>query len=119
MATGLRIDRERDSHVWRWVFGSIIVLLLASSAWFGFRYYTTGEPLPVPIALASANPDVDEAEVSDTDKEAHTVAANAPRYVSIPSLDIVDARVLGMGTKENGELDTPSNTLFPDGKSSP
>lgn len=109
MATGLRIEATKDSHKGRWIVGMITIVLLALSAWFGFRYYTTGQPLPIPIALATANPTVDETEVTDEAKQTHEVAPNLPRYISIPQLDIVNARVMSMGITQTGELATPAN----------
>lgn len=109
MATGLRIERQQQSHFGRWLACLIVVAAVAAAAWYGYRYYTTGEQLPVPIALATANPDVDETEVSDEKKAEHTVPPNLPRYISIPAIGVLNARVSSVGVKSNGELDTPRN----------
>ena len=39
----------------------------------------------------------------------HKVEPDKPRYISIPSLGIDNARILPIGIKANGELDTPKN----------
>lgn len=87
----------------------VMVALVATVGWYGYRYYTTGEQLPVPVSFTAVNPELDESTVTDAKKDAHTVAPQLPRYLSIPSLGIEKARVLGVGVKDNGELDTPRN----------
>lgn len=109
MATGLHIEQQKEFHPGRWIASLIVLALLAAAAWFGYRYYTTGEQPPLPIAFATANPEVDESTVTIDQKDEHNVAAEQPRYISIQSLGIEKARVLGMGIKSNGELDTPRN----------
>lgn len=109
MATGLRIEQQRDIHMGRWIATLSILALFVVIAWFGYRYYTTGEQPPVPIALAAANPEVDETSVTIDQKDAHSVAPTEPRYISINSLGIEKVRVLGVGVKSSGELDTPHN----------
>lgn len=109
MATGLRIEQKSESHFGLWLSILLGMALVAACAWYGYRYYTTGEQPPVPVALAAANPEVDEADVTTVQTEGHKVAPNQPRYISIPSLGIDKARVLSVGTKANGELDTPHN----------
>lgn len=109
MATGLRIKQQSELHLGRWVVGFVLLILLAASAWFGYRYYTTGQQLPLPIALAAANPEVDEADVTVAQKDDHKVAPNEPRFITIPVLGVDKARVLSVGVKTNGELDTPHN----------
>ena len=109
MATGLRIDRQNDSHFGRWLAILVGVLLLAGGAWFGYRYYTTGEQPPLPVALAASNPEVDEKDITSEQIRSHKVELDKPRYISIPSLGIDNARILPIGIKANGELDTPRN----------
>lgn len=107
MATGLRIERQNDSHVGRWLVLMALVALLALAGWFGYRYYTTGEQPPLPVAFAAGNAEVDETAVTPSQKDDHTVPANLPRYISIPALGIDKARVFSVDVKSNGELDTP------------
>lgn len=111
MATGLEIRQPRNLHLGRWFACAVFLALVAVLAWFGYRYYTTGAqpPVPIPAALAAANPDVDETDVSLDEVRDHIVPDDQPRYISIPALYIDDARVFPVGTKENGEVDTPRN----------
>ncbi len=109
MATGLHIEQQKDFRPGRWVASLVVLALLAAVGWFGYRYYTTGEQPPIPVAFATANPEVDEAQVTVDQKEDHKVEPAEPRYISIRSLGIDKARVLGIGVKPNGELDTPRN----------
>lgn len=109
MATGLYIDQKSNSHFGLWLTILLSVALVGTCAWYGYRYYTTGEQPPVPVALAAANPEVDEKDVTTQQVDEHKVAPTQPRYITIPSLGIDKARVLSIGVKANGELDTPRN----------
>lgn len=108
MATGLRIRQKRELHIGQWLFWLILVGLLVGCLWIGYRYYTTGET-PIPVPIARANPAVEENEITSQKKEEYTVPPTHPRYISVPSLSVENARVLKMGVKKNGELDTPVN----------
>lgn len=50
-------------------------------------------------------------EVDETvpDANEYHVAANKPRFLSIESLGIINARVVEVGQKNSGEIDTPHN----------
>lgn len=109
MATGLRIQQQRESHLGLYIGILLVLALAAGMGWYGYRYYTTGEQPPIPVALATPNADVDEKEVTSEEKNDHTVEPSEPRYMSIPSLGIDQARILKIGIGENGELDTPVN----------
>lgn len=109
MATGLRIQQQRESHLGLYIGILIVLALVAGMGWYGYRYYTTGEQPPIPVALATPNADVDEKEVTSEEKNDHMVEPSEPRYMSIPSLGIDQARILKIGIGENGELDTPVN----------
>lgn len=109
MATGLRIEQQKSFSLVPWIVGFVLLALFVAAGWFGYRYYTTGEQPPIPVALAAVNPEVDEADVTNEQKDAHEVPANLPRYISIPVLGVDNARVMSVGVKTNGELDTPKN----------
>ncbi|MBH1980829.1 sortase [Candidatus Saccharibacteria bacterium] len=109
MATGLRIEQQNGFRFTPWIVGIVLVVLLVVAGWFGYRYYTTGEQPPIPVAFAAANPEVDESTVTSEQKDSHKVPANLPRYISIPALGVDSARVMSVGVKSNGELDTPKN----------
>lgn len=109
MATGLRIEQQKGFRFTPWIIGAVLVALLVAAGWFGYRYYTTGEQPPIPVAFAAVNPEVDESDVTSKQKDSHEVPANLPRYISIPVLGVENARVMSVGVKSNGELDTPKN----------
>ena len=52
---------------------------------------------------------VEEIEVTDEDTLNHVVAADKPRYMSIPKLGIKKARIMEIGVNAQGELGTPPN----------
>ncbi len=107
---GLEIGHKRSFH---WVAVAIwlaLFTLLATVCWFGYRYFTTGElPPVVSVAALTANPDVDETPVSDSQKTSYTVAADEPRYISIPSLRVEKARVFKTSVDSNNLLAFTSN----------
>jgi LPXTG-site transpeptidase (sortase) family protein len=111
MTTGLHIDASKERHVLRWIFATIFVVLLGVSAWYGYRWYVDGEQPPIiPLpASALADTSLDEKPVTDEQVSAHTVPANQPRYISIPTLGINKSRVMAVGLTKNNLLDTPKN----------
>lgn len=109
MARGLHIKQKRDVPIGSIVFWTIFATLFAACAWYGYRFYMKGELPPVPIPVAQARQDVDEATVSQDEKDSHHVEPTQPRYLSVPSINITNSRVHAMGVKDNGELDTPHN----------
>ena len=89
------------------IFAGFVVFL----GWYGYEQFITGEKLPSAsiAAPALANLSVDESPVTDVMIEQYTVPAAHPRYISIPALRIVNARVQSVGLTKDGTLDTPKN----------
>lgn len=52
---------------------------------------------------------IEENEPTATERAEYIVAKDKPRYFSVPSLGISNARVVEVGVKEDGSLDTPTN----------
>ncbi len=50
-----------------------------------------------------------EEKPTETEVREYTVAADRPRYLTIPKLSIYNARVLAMGVDSDGALSTPRN----------
>lgn len=61
------------------------------------------------VGVGDDGEEVDTTEPTETEIQEYIVAADKPRYFSIPSLGIYNARVLELGVKDNGELATPWN----------
>lgn len=53
--------------------------------------------------------EVDETEITPTEIEEYTVPGDQPRYLSIPKLNITNARIISVWVKSNGELGTPKS----------
>ena len=94
-------------------FGLLFMVLAIGMAgvlcWYGYRYYTTGESLPIPMPFVAANPHVDESTVTKEQLRSHSTGGDKPKYLSIPALNIQQARVCGVDVLANGELGTPHN----------
>lgn len=107
---GLELKHKRDYH---WVFVVLWLLLfvcLAAIGWIGYRYFTTGELPPVlSVGALKANSSVDETAIGSGQIASHTVAADEPRYISIPSLGIDKARIFKTGVDSNNQLVFPGN----------
>lgn len=56
--------------------------------------------------------DVDETEPTETEVANYVVAPNMPRYFSIPSLGIINARVAEVGLRADGSVDVPHNAYM-------
>lgn len=108
---GLYIERKREFHIGRWLLVFVFTALLLSTAWYGYKWFTTGEKPPiVPLpASALADSSVDEKPVSQEEIENYTVPENHPRYISIPALGIMKARVQSVGLTNTRAIDTPKN----------
>lgn len=109
MATGLEIKHIHELHLFRWLIIFILLAFCAAAAFFGYRWYTTGEVPPIPFPIASADPSIDESKVTASQIEKYTVAPSYPRYLSIPSLNVTKARVTSVGINKQGLLDVPQN----------
>lgn len=107
---GLEIRHKRNFH---WVVVTLWLILftvVAAAGWFGYRYFTTGElPPVVSVGALAANPAVDETAVTDSQKTSYTVAADEPRYLSIPSQGVTQARIFKTGVDANNLLAFPQN----------
>lgn len=53
--------------------------------------------------------EVDETKPTEVEIQAYTVAPEKPRFLTIPSIRIYNARITEIGVRANGELSTPSN----------
>lgn len=111
MSSGLYLNKKRGLRTLSWISSLVFVLLLVVASWFTYKWFVNGdEPPVVPLpASALADPSVDESPVTMSMIQGYTVPSDHPRYISIPALDIEDARVQSVGLTKNNILDTPKN----------
>lgn len=107
--SGLYIQHKRNYHAIRWVVALVLMTAVAAYAYFGVRWYSTGELSPLPLPVSAADSSIDETPVSKKQIQAHTVAADQPRYLEIPKLGITQTRVTRVGVTPNNMLDVPKN----------
>lgn len=92
-----------------------IVAFFGRIAFWEYGYYNRMEGTPRAVATNNAESapleveEVDETPITEEARVEYTVPADHPRYISVPKLGIVNARVLPMGITATGELDTPYN----------
>ena len=87
----------------------VSIFFIRTAIWEHFYYKNKEGSERATAETVSTSEELDETPVTEEDRTAYTVAADLPRYLSIEKLNIKNARVLQMGLKSNGELDTPSN----------
>ncbi|MBP9489223.1 class F sortase [Candidatus Saccharibacteria bacterium] len=85
------------------IFSILTVSAIIFCVWFNFFKNTDRTNVPVQIKS-----EVDETEVTQEDKDEHTVPANNPRFISIPALGVDRARVVSIGLISGSkQLDSP------------
>lgn len=67
------------------------------------------ERATAPMVSINDGETVDDKKPASSEVAEYTVAADKPRHFSIPSLNIVNARIVEIGVSQNGELSTPYN----------
>ena len=88
----------------------VLTFFFARTAIWEYKYYREMEGKPRVAAETVEEPaEVEETEVTAEQRSEHVVPADAPRYLSIEKLGIVNARIFSMGINKSGELDTPAN----------
>lgn len=105
--SGLHIQHKRNFHLIRWVVALIVLAAIAAYAFFGMRWYNTGELSPLPMPVAAADASINETPVTTKQVEQHTAPANQPRYINIPALGIDNTRVTRVGVTDRNMLDVP------------
>lgn len=105
--SGLSIHHKRNYHVIRWAVALILLLAGVLYAYFGIRWYNTGELSPLPMPVSAADNSIDESPVTEQQITKHTVRPEQPRYLEIPKLGISQARVTQVGVTKNNMLDVP------------
>lgn len=108
--SGLHIKHKRNNHALRWAIAIILVMIGLAYAYFGARWYSTGElsPLPLPVS-ALIGSTVDESQVTSAQKEQHKVAENEPQFLDVPKLNITGVRIQKVGVTETNILAFPAN----------
>lgn len=98
----------------KWAIWAVVLILFLGFfirvATFESDYYNSKEGTERAVTEnQNTNADLDETEPTETEVAEYTVAADLPRYLTIEKLGIKKSRVLAMGVKSSGELDTPRN----------
>lgn len=108
----LKIDSK--GKIIKWAIWSVLLIVflvfLVRVATFESAYYDEKEGSERSVAAQSvADEELDETEPTEDEIAEYTVAPDRPRYLTIQKLNITNSRVLPMGVKATGELDTPNN----------
>jgi sortase (surface protein transpeptidase) len=104
----LNIEYVTEHHPGRWIILILIVLILGTTGWFGYKWYTTGLiPFPLPITIADRS--VDESSITTTQINNYKVSSANPRYIQIPLLHISDTRISPEGLSMANLPELPDN----------
>lgn len=106
----LRISNGRAIVKWVIIaiFAVILLVVFIRIATWEHQYYSEKEGSERAIVMDMGD-DLVEVPPTEQDVVEYTVPADRPRYLSIDSLGISNARVLPMGINAAGELSTPNN----------
>ncbi|MBR0480567.1 class F sortase [Candidatus Saccharibacteria bacterium] len=107
-----KINWKRDKN--RIIWGSVILvvaLIAARILIWEHNYYESkeGAERATTISSPTEEEEVDETPISDDQIKEYTVAADRPRYLSIPSIGVVNSRVLPVGLSSSKQLLTPAS----------
>ena len=109
--SGLHIPHQRNYHAVRWTIAIILMIIIGSYAYFGVRWYNTGELSPLPLPVAATDTSLDERDVTAAALNAHSAKADEPRFIEIPKLGLSSTRIEKIGVTERRMLDTPKHVL--------
>lgn len=106
---GVQKKQEKANKKVGWLAaGIILVVLLAVAGWFGYqKWFANDEKTDVSVARFEGRSDIDDAVVTEQQKAEYTVAPDKPRYMSIPKIEVSNARVVELGVNANNQLDAP------------
>lgn len=112
---GLKLPTIRKLHVHPayLVLGAVAILLavffIRVAVW-EHNYLAAKEGSERDVAASGdADQEADTTEPTEEQVREYTVAPDRPRYLSIPTLGIVNSRVVALGQMANGEIGTPYN----------
>lgn len=113
MALRFNWKKNLPKIIWGIILLILILCLVKIKVWED-NYYREKEGSTRAVAVANTNAPNGEQEVveeivTEDAKQAWKVAANKPRFLSIPKLDIDRARVMEIGVNNEGRLQTPIN----------
>ena len=115
MALRFNWKKNLPKIIWGIILLILILCLVKIKVWED-NYYREKEGSTRAVAVANTNApngeqEVVEEVVTEDAKQAWKVAANKPRFLSIPKLGIDRARVMEIGVNNEGRLQTPINIL--------
>ena len=108
----LKIKGWRKITKWAiWgVLGVLFLVFFIKVAVYEANYYNEKEGSERVVAEAATDAEeLIEVEPTEQEVREYTVAPDRPRYLSVSKIGVNKARVLPMGVKASGELDTPLN----------
>ena len=109
MSSGLHIQPKREFNYKLLAFFVVLCIFGGMIAWYGWSYYIAGELPPIPIPISAGRTGIDETSVSASQKQKHTTSGSQPKFLTIESLNVNQARVFPVGLRGNNEVDMPKN----------
>ena len=106
--SGLKIHQKRSFHLMRWILLLAVLALLGTYAYYGVRWFRTGELSPLPLPVAAADGSIDETKITREQVDTYKANKNEPRYLVIDDF-LIKSRVQKAGLDERKMFSMPTN----------
>jgi len=106
--SGLVIHQKRSLHLMRWVVLLAVLALLGAYAYYGVRWFRTGELSPLPLPVAAADGSVSESKISRDQIDAYAAGKAEPRYLIIDDF-LIKSRIQKAGLNDRKMFSMPNN----------
>jgi hypothetical protein len=106
--SGLKINHTKGIAMWQWMLLAVVLAFLAAYAYFGIVQFTTGHASPLPLPLARADASIDETPITDAQVNDYNVKSAEPKYIEIPSLQLMKSRVTRVSLNAQNILNMPA-----------
>ena len=106
--SGLHIQHKREFHLFRWLVLLAVLALVVAYAYYGVRWFKTGELSPLPLPVAAADGSIDETKLTREKIASYNVKPAEPRFLTIDKF-LVKARIQKAGLDERKMFAMPRN----------
>lgn len=109
MPLALKTKKKRSPLI-GWTVTTVFLGVATIAGLTGLNYMTGIGPSTIVSALGiPASDDVNEEEVTPQQRATHATSPSHPRLISIPDINVKDARIFAVDLNSRGEVDTPKN----------
>ncbi len=92
----------------RWIVLFAVLILIGAYAYYGFRWFSTGESSPLPIPVAAADASIDEVKITREQVDMYKTGKAEPRYLIMDDF-LIKSRVQKAGLDDRKMFTMPTN----------